>query len=1088
MKKNTIWLLVVLFLAGAYSTTALPEDWPTYMRDAQRSGITPMTLEMPLRLEWKLTPNQPPQPAWPEPAKQDYWNQVRELSPVVVYDRAYHVVSAGDAVYYGSSADDQVYCLDAATGALRWRFFTDGPVRLAPTVADGRVYFSSDDGYAYCVRADTGALVWKYSPADHDRRLPGNSRAISYAPARTGVLVDDGAAYFFTGLFPPQQVYKCALDAVTGEVITSGLAKDISPQGYLLASSTRLFTPTGRTAPVMFERETLANLGAMQGPGGAYALLVEDAVVSGPGVRAVNQLHYTGQDTRERIATFPGVRMLVHEGIAYLQSPGEVSALERQRYLDSSVAINQRNDGLDGLRRQLRDLDRDNRETRRSVEAEITKLSDEITALETEQESCYRWKRPAEDPYAMILVGDTLFLGGQDRVYALRKTDGEKIWQQDVEGRVYGLAAANGRLYASSSLGHIYCFSAREDAPGRTVTVARADAPYPADERSAHYVNTARHILEESGITKGYCLALGAGEGRLAYELARNSDLHVIGLEQDAEKVDAARAFLADTGLYGTRIVMHHLGDSQLPFTTYMANLIVSGGDPEQGTLSWDVTDIYRALRPYGGRAYLQQTAREQLRRYATNDGDGFHDSGDWLVFERGAVPGAGEWTQLYADASHTAYSGDELRGPVTAQWFGDPGPREMVDRHHRPMSALFQKGRLFITANNKVVTVDGYNGFPLWELDVPDSRRIGSMKDSGHQLLSDDRLYIARQDECWVVDVASGNRERVMKAPQPDDAPRDWGYLNSVGALLVGSGQAQGASFDTMSKAMVSVLEGDYRPVIMSEYLFAVDRATGDTKWLYQNGRVLNAMITVDEGRVYLMESRNAVALDNTNGRIRIDEFLGEDAFLVALDAASGAVAWERAVSLPFEHIAYLNGRDGLLIASGSYNEGDRLYYDLVAFDMASGEDRWQTKFPGLNIRGTDLSPLEGSHGEQWQHPVLATNTIYARPYAFCLETGEQKDYIAYRGGHGCGGLTGSTHYLFGRGGVPRMYPTDVDTTEGIPLTEVNRPGCWLNIIPAGGILMVPESSSGCTCAYPLQTSIALLPEALAGGQPRTH
>jgi len=97
-------------------------------------------------------------------------------------------------------------------------------------------------------------------------------------------------------------------------------------------------------------------------------------------------------------------------------------------------------------------------------------------------------------------------------------------------------------------------------------------------------------------------------------------------------------------------------------------------------------------------------------------------------------------------------------------------------------------------------------------------------------------------------------------------------------------------------------------------------------------------------------------------------------------------------------------------------------------------------------------------------------------------LTTGEKLDYVVYRGGHGCGGLTGSVNYLYGRGNNPRMYPIHVEATDGIRLTHVSRPGCWLNIIPVGGLVLIPESSSGCTCAYPMQTSFALIPKALSG------
>ncbi|MCK5863180.1 MAG: PQQ-binding-like beta-propeller repeat protein [Candidatus Hydrogenedentes bacterium] len=1087
MTSNKHWLTGLIILTVLSTTLALAEDWPTYMHDAQRSGITPMVLDMPLDLEWTHVPNQGPEPAWPEPAKQDYWHQIRDLSPVVIYDRAFHVVSVGDALFYSSSSDDQVYCLDTATGAIRWRFFTEGPVRLAPAVVDGRVYFSSDDGYAYCVQANTGALVWKYTPSEYDRRLPGNSRIISYVPARTGVLVDNGIAYFFSGLFPPKQVYKCALDAVTGEVLQSDTASGISPQGYLLASSTRIFVPTGRTAPFMFDREGLAPIGAMQGPGGAYALLVDNAVISGPGVRNKNQLYDTAQDTRERVASFPGIRMLVRDGIAYLQSPGEAAALDRPRYLKLSIEISKREEVVDELKKELRDIDSEDKDAQKQIEEKMKELNGEIRKFVKERRTCYLWKHSEDDPFSMILAGDTLFMGGQDRIYALRTSDGKKVWQAKAEGRIYGLAAANGRLYASSNTGAIYCFGTGETETARIAAMPQTDTPYPEDEWSALYKSAARAIIKHAGITQGYCMVLGAGEGRLAYEISKISELCIVGVEQDAARIAAARNALIGTGLYGKRIVMQQVTSNRLPYTSYMANLIVSEEALLHGAFSWNPKEIYRMLRPYGGKAYLPRdgidaSVYRQLRDSAKQATDIVKEDAEWFILERGAVSGAGKWTQLYADASHTASSGDELQGPVTIQWFGEPGPREMVDRHHRPMSALFQEGQLFITANNKIITVDGYNGSPLWELEVPDSRRVGSMKNSGHQLLTNDALYIARKGECWKVDLPTGEHQDTLKIPESGSALRDWGYLNYKDDLLIGSGQAQGASFSKMGKDMINVLEGDYRPVVMSECLFAIDRTTGEKRWVYENGRILNGMLSTGEDRLYLVESRNDKAMSTVNGRISINDFLKEDAHLVALDLHTGAIAWEHPVIFPFDHIAYLNGDKGTLIASGSYNEKDQLFYDLFAFDMASGNERWHTKFPGMNIRGTDRSGLEGSHGEQWQHPVITGDTIFARPFAFSLETGEQKDYLVYRGGHGCGGLTGSEHYLYGRGSVPRMYDTTVNHSEGTPLSEVSRPGCWLNIIPAGGMVLVPEASSGCTCAYPLQTSIALIPEALAG------
>jgi hypothetical protein len=85
-------------------------------------------------------------------------------------------------------------------------------------------------------------------------------------------------------------------------------------------------------------------------------------------------------------------------------------------------------------------------------------------------------------------------------------------------------------------------------------------------------------------------------------------------------------------------------------------------------------------------------------------------------------------------------------------------------------------------------------------------------------------------------------------------------------------------------------------------------------------------------------------------------------------------------------------------------------------------------------------------------------------------------------RRGHGCGGVSASAQCLFWRGGNPWMY--DLGPGGGaMRLNTVSRPGCWINMIPAGGLLLLPEASSGCTCGFSLQTSLAYIPESSLAG-----
>jgi WD40 repeat protein len=223
-------LFVIVLAAIVKPASTLAEDWPTFMHDRHRSGVSAERLELPLSKSWVLEADKP-QPAWPGPAKQDYWHRTFNLRSTVAYDRVFQVVGAGGTIFFGSSADDKVYALDARTGRQRWTFFTEGPVRLAPFVSGDKVYVGSDDGHIYCLSRDDGSLLWKHRATDADRMIPGNGRIMSVWPIRTGLLVDESNLYFTAGLFPNQGTFLSALNAEDGTVRWERKI-DISPQGY----------------------------------------------------------------------------------------------------------------------------------------------------------------------------------------------------------------------------------------------------------------------------------------------------------------------------------------------------------------------------------------------------------------------------------------------------------------------------------------------------------------------------------------------------------------------------------------------------------------------------------------------------------------------------------------------------------------------------------------------------------------------------------------------------------------------------------------------------------------------------------------
>jgi outer membrane protein assembly factor BamB len=68
-----------------------------------------------------------------------------------------------NGVAYIGSGDQNVYALDAATGALKWTFATGDVVHASPAVANGVVYIGSWDRNLYAIDASNGRERWRYT-------------------------------------------------------------------------------------------------------------------------------------------------------------------------------------------------------------------------------------------------------------------------------------------------------------------------------------------------------------------------------------------------------------------------------------------------------------------------------------------------------------------------------------------------------------------------------------------------------------------------------------------------------------------------------------------------------------------------------------------------------------------------------------------------------------------------------------------------------------------------------------------------------------------------------------------------------------
>lgn len=458
MKKTIVLIIACL------AVPTLAQDWPTYRHDNQRSGTTDTALTLPLTRTWQVVSPTPPQRAWAGPAKWDAFAALDNQRSMRDFDPAFYVTSDQGKVYFGSSVDDSVHCLDLDTGDQLWQFRTDGPVRLPPTLYKERCYFGSDDGYVYCVDAHTAKLVWKYRPEENTKLIAFNGKLISQWPCRSGVLVQDNTAYFTLSLLPWVPSTICAVNADDGTVIYKTEHKVLTAQAPMLASATRLYIPQGRQRPVVCDVATGKLMGAFggSGQGGTFALLTPENKL----VHGVGQTHSSGgelrsfnADSRDHIATFPTATcMVIKGGKAWFCNFKELIALDRSRYMALQTQIAAHNKQLGGINARLKKLKDKTNDEAKTLNQRKLDLTIKNKDLATQAQACFMWKQNVGVLNTLICAGDILYAGGENTVIAYSSTDGKVLWQANVDGKVYGLAIANKNLLASTDTGSILCF------------------------------------------------------------------------------------------------------------------------------------------------------------------------------------------------------------------------------------------------------------------------------------------------------------------------------------------------------------------------------------------------------------------------------------------------------------------------------------------------------------------------------------------------------------------------------------------------------------------------------------------------------
>ncbi|MBC8327051.1 MAG: PQQ-binding-like beta-propeller repeat protein [Verrucomicrobia subdivision 3 bacterium] len=605
-------------------------------------------------------------------------------------------------------------------------------------------------------------------------------------------------------------------------------------------------------------------------------------------------------------------------------------------------------------------------------------------------------------------------------------------------------------------------------------------SPFANDAPMRRVQSAAKRILSETSIRQGYALVLGSAGGRLAHELARQTDLQVIVVEPDAAKAQAARKALNVAGLYGIRASVHHGSVADLPYGPYFANLIVSGSLLFDGKLPGDnAEELWRVLRPAGGVAMLGHAAGEltaaQLKNWFKTGQEDCQITVDgnevWATVKRGKLEGAGDWTHQYGSADNTTNSRDDLvRGEMGILWWGEPGPRPMPDRGGRNPAPLATNGRMFIQGDRVLFGVDAYNGTVLWTFFAPEMRRSNMPRDGSNMVATDNTVFVTIGGECIALDAQTGQRRTAVHAAKG----RDWGWISASQKQLLSTTVKRDSSYTADSGEWYDAFRPGEVERVVSDSLVSHDAATGKQQWAYRGGAVMNSTITIADDTIYFVESRNPEVAKAATSRLMPAELNNQ--YLVAIDRKTGRKLWEKTVDFAkCENMLYLLHAKGTLVATGS--DRKHMYYNH-AFDVSSPALRFGTEKPEVpelwkNSYDAHKKAKDNGHGEHIQHPLVIGETFFGDSRAFHLHTGKSLP-IQFPERRGCGNMAASSHSMFYRHYFHGIW--DIEANKKSELQGI-RSGCWLGIIPAQGLMLAPESSSGCSCTHSIQTSAAWVP-----------
>ncbi|HHN47304.1 MAG TPA: hypothetical protein ENN09_07665, partial [Planctomycetes bacterium] len=661
-----------------------------------------------------------------------------------------------------------------------------------------------------------------------------------------------------------------------------------------------------------------------------------------------------------------------------------------------------------------------------------------------------------------------------------------------LDGEVFEYLAARGRLLVVTHAGTIYCFG-----PTARRTTSYSYKAVAPRLRSDNTGQRAEEVLRKSGCRQGYALFLGVGNGDLMEQVALRSELHIVGIDSDRQRLNALRKRFDEAGLYGLRIALISGTPGKARYPKYISSLVVME-DPAVLSAAPDASfleTVYGLLRPYSGRAFLkisQDTRRvfaSALRTFTQVNGSAAEDDGYVVLSRRGPLPDVGQWTHQYADSANTVISHDDLvRPPFGPIWFGGVTHENVLPRHGAGPRPQVAGGRLVILGVETISSRCVFSGRQMWlrefpgighpftNLELEERWRQGSSVYMTNQpgaayigspyVTLPDAVYLRYRGVVYRLDPDTGETRAEWSLPaRPSErnAP-DWGHISVCGETLLVTTNPH-----IWRGGALGSLGDDRWDGSSSERLIAMDRHTGKVLWTRDaDVGFRHTAIASSNGRLFVCDLLSDRALDMARRR-GLD--VNKKPRIYALDIRTGKVLWAVESDVFGTFLIYSEKHDILL--EGGSRDTRRVLDDepeaLIARRGRDGMVLWRHNGKGLQgpMILNDEAVISGRPGPAIN--ILNGKTVQRRHPV----TGTEINW-AYWKAYGCGMSNAGTHLILFRSGAAGFM--DMEHDGGTGTIGGAKSGCTASMIPADGVLNAPDYTRTCTCSYQNQTSQGLI------------